>query len=779
LQVDQAGNVFVIESHTHFPPHDYKGPKADRILRLSDSDGDGRADKVEVFYDGLQGAMDIALSENGDMFVVTRAAVYRLRDTNKDYKADESIRLVQLETTNDYPHNALSGLALDGQGGLYFGLGENFGAAYKLKGADGIELTRQGEDGIYYCRVDGTHLRRVATGFWNPFGLCIDRVGRLFATDNDPDSRPPCRLLHIVEGGDYGYEVRYGRDGLHPFQCWNGERSGTLPMITGTGEAPCELLPYDGGLLVASWADNRLEHYVLKPKGLSFDADRKLLITGDMNFRPVGIGIGANATLFVSDWASASYELTDSGRIWRLTPKRAPSAGDGQDGTPLPAIKVLDWRVDRDAILRDLDSDDPFVRTTAIEAVARGKVEQEFLDVNLTPRQRVGLLLGQKRAGHAPSEKLVVHCLQSNVIDVQLAMLKWIADQRLAQFTELVEKGLDSPTLTPTTFVCHLSTIEMLREGNVKAVGADSTRLTDFVSDVRRTPQLRAYALRLLSPDSPNLTVELLKSMTSNADLQLRVEAIQKASVLANSECRHLLAAIAADDGQEPSLRATAIDGLGGVVEYKNQLLNWATRSQDPIRVASLRSLVGIPLNDDDETRLKGTDRTPEVARLLKSPTGMRPPSDDLDGWLQLIDQKKGDAENGRRVFFHPVLGACSRCHAAEGRGNRVGPNLSRIGQTPRRQILQSLLQPSRNVAPGFRQWVVETSNGQVRIGIPLRKGSTQEDYLGSDGQQFSLPTADIVSRQESNTSIMPDGLTAQLTDQEIANLLAYLVSQK
>ena len=144
-----------------------------------------------------------------------------------------------------------------------------------------------------------------------------------------------------------------------------------------------------------------------------------------------------------------------------------------------------------------------------------------------------------------------------------------------------------------------------------------------------------------------------------------------------------------------------------------------------------------------------------------------------------LLIRRSVDPENGRRVFFHPVLGACSRCHAAEGRGNRVGPNLSRIGQTPRRQILQSILQPSRNVAPGFRQWVVETSDGQVRIGIPLRKGSKQEDYLGSDGQQFSLPTADIVSRQESSTSIMPDGLTAQLTDQEIANLLAYLVSQK
>ncbi len=58
---------------------------------------------------------------------------------------------------------------------------------------------------IYRCRPDGTKLARVATGFWNPFHLCVDAFDRLFAVDNDPDSRPPCRLMHIVTDGDYGY----------------------------------------------------------------------------------------------------------------------------------------------------------------------------------------------------------------------------------------------------------------------------------------------------------------------------------------------------------------------------------------------------------------------------------------------------------------------------------------------------------------------------------------------------------------------------------------------
>ena len=50
--------------------------------------------------------------------------------------------------------------------------------------------------------ADGKKLRRVATGFWNPFGAGRDIFGRLFAVDNDPDAMPPCRMVHVVEGGE-------------------------------------------------------------------------------------------------------------------------------------------------------------------------------------------------------------------------------------------------------------------------------------------------------------------------------------------------------------------------------------------------------------------------------------------------------------------------------------------------------------------------------------------------------------------------------------------------
>src|SRR5258707_5992109 len=146
---------------------------------------------------------------------------------------------------------------------LYFTQGENLGAKYKLIGSDGTTLSGGGEGGsIYRCRPDGSKLERVATGFWNTFHLTFDPFGRLFAVDNDPDARGPCRLLHIIQGGDYGYRFRNGRRGLHPFTAWNGELPGTLPMVAGTAEAPCGIVSYEsvglpaeyrGLLLVTSW----------------------------------------------------------------------------------------------------------------------------------------------------------------------------------------------------------------------------------------------------------------------------------------------------------------------------------------------------------------------------------------------------------------------------------------------------------------------------------------------------------------------------------------------
>ncbi|HET6325271.1 MAG TPA: PVC-type heme-binding CxxCH protein, partial [Planctomycetaceae bacterium] len=331
LAVDYRGRVWAIESNTHFPPAGYKGHSSDRILVFTPKPSGGRAGDPQVFDDGFRHAMSIAVPFGDGVYVATRREVIHLVDKDGDGKADERHSILKLETKGDYPHNGLAGFASDGLGYMYIGLGENLGADYRLVGTDGRAVSGGGEGGsLFRFRPDGTDLTLWATGFWNPHASCVDAFGRMFTVDNDPDDRPPCRLLHIIPGGDYGYRFRNGRRGIHPFTAWDGELPGTLPMVCGTGEAPSGIITYEsdafpedylGSLLASSWGDHRIDRFRPKPKGTSFTAKLEPIIVGGENFRPVGVALAPDGTVFFTDWVSKEYHVHGKGRIWRIAPK--------------------------------------------------------------------------------------------------------------------------------------------------------------------------------------------------------------------------------------------------------------------------------------------------------------------------------------------------------------------------------------------------------------------------------------------------------------------------
>ena len=385
---DQAGRLLVIENHTHFRPEDYDGPETDRILILEDKNSDGLADSFEIYFEGERDSMDLALHPDGAVYLATRRKILRLEDNDHDGRVDESTEIVRLETEGNYPHNGLSGLVFDRNGKLSFGFGENLGVAYTMIGSDGKKLTGEAEGGsTYECDSDGGSLRRVATGYWNTFGQCSDIFGNLFAVDNDPDATPPCRLLHIVEGGNFGYQFRYGRPGTHPLQTWTGELPGTLGMIAGTGEAPCEVIfykedglpkDYVGDLLVASWGDHRIERFRLNRRGASFEADRTVVVQGDATFWPVGIAVAKDGSLFITDWGSKSYPLHKEGKVWHLT------ARDSRTGANRENARFKDKEVDRVQSLLDSNARQD-LSSSKLRSIARNdeSVDMRVLAVNL------------------------------------------------------------------------------------------------------------------------------------------------------------------------------------------------------------------------------------------------------------------------------------------------------------------------------------------------------------------------------------------------------------
>ena len=277
---------------------------------------------------------------------------FHLVDSDGDGKADERRSILRLETKGDYPHNGLAGFATDGLGYMYIGLGENLGADYRLVGTDGRAISGGGEGGsLFRFRPDGTDLTLWATGFWNPHASCVDAFGRMFTVDNDPDDRPPCRLLHIIPGGDYGYRFRNGRRGIHPFTAWDGELPGTLPMVCGTGEAPSGIIAYESDAFPEEYRGSSAWHRrgaiigstasVPKPKGTSLTAKLEPIIVGGENFRPVGVALAPDGSVFFTDWVLEGLPRPRQG------PNLADQRQGGADPKPVDDLAALDEVADR------------------------------------------------------------------------------------------------------------------------------------------------------------------------------------------------------------------------------------------------------------------------------------------------------------------------------------------------------------------------------------------------------------------------------------------------
>ena len=167
------------------------------------------------------------------------------------------------------------------------------------------------------------------------------------------------------------------------------------------------------------------------------------------------------------------------------------------------------------------------------------------------------------------------------------------------------------------------------------------------------------------------------------------------------------------------------------------------------------------------------------VAMVLNPPAPANPPRHDVDAWLKTLDGP-GDPAAGERIFFHPRAAGCFRCHQIHGRGGHVGPDLSSAARLlGQRKLIESIVDPSKEIAPRFIPWLLVMKDGRSRSGLLVTEGPHDlETYSDSEGKLFILNPADIAERHPLQTSIMPEGLADRLTAQEFRDLLAFLMQK-
>jgi len=755
MAFDQQGRLLVIESHTHQRPENYAGPTSDRIRRLDDSNGDGKLDRWTEVADGFRHAMNVVVRDDGAIVVITRGDVHLL-EANSEGKFTKRTTLVHLDTSIDYPHNALGGFVFDGQGGFYLGLGENFGGEYRLVGSDGAEFADSGGTGmIFHFAGDGSGLKRFAQGFWNPFGLGIAGKQTLFAVDNDPDASPPCRLIHVVETGDYGHRWEYGRAGVHPLQAWNGELPGTLPMVCGTGEAPCAVVPHENHLWVTSWGDHRLERYKLSAKGASFDGVREVVVQGDADFRPTGLAVAPNGDIYFADWVSKSYPVHGKGRIWTLS-RKTP-----YEPEPWTAIDKLEASVDEEPGT-GLDSLDRFNRQRLITELDLQQA-RKLLGTESATKRLVGLQ-ALRWNDEPQDDDLLRAALADADADVRLYALRWVADEHRTDLRGAVADMLKGDIPSERYYLSLLGAVAWLdgdRTPPPRSI-VDGL-LARELRNKNRAANIKALALRLLSPNHKQLTLETLNAYIEGESSDLRREAVRTLALSELDDRFVYLAKVAGDETLAPSLRADALVVLSSEAEQFGPLIEKLSHSDLPALRAEGTRILRLTAHNGQATAAVPAEITPEP--------------NDIDTWAALT-AGRGDADSGRRLFFSPVGPRCSVCHTHGGRGGEFGPALTGYGRNnDRRQILTAILQPSRDIAPRYVPWVLETDDGKTHVGLRLPQGGDNgnEPYIDSEGHRFDLQSDTVEFRSPAKKSIMPEGMEKTITVEDLADLVAFL----
>jgi putative heme-binding domain-containing protein len=229
--------------------------------------------------------------------------------------------------------------------------------------------------------------------------------------------------------------------------------------------------------------------------------------------------------------------------------------------------------------------------------------------------------------------------------------------------------------------------------------------------------------------------------------------------------------------------RLTKVVAAAGALEI-SPLLAAYERSKNPRvgekLVAALGQSPGLPSLSPGLLRQLFQGYPPEVG-LAAAPLLKRLEVDTEKQQARLAELEpilsEARAARGQRVFFGNRA-ACSTCHTVKNEGGHIGPDLSHIGAIRSgRDLLEAVVFPSSSIVRGYEPYTITTREGRVYTGIITRETAEAIHLVAADRTETRIPRSAVEAIERSRVSIMPQGLDAQLSRQDLADLLAFLQS--
>jgi len=424
LDVDHRGRVWVCEVVNY--RHRNGARKAgDRILILEDTDGDGRADKRTVFYQGRDIDTALGICVLGNKVIVSVAPnVFVFTDVDGDGRADKKEYLFTKVGQPQHDHSTHA-FTFGPEGKLYWNFGNTGRAVHDKQGKpivdrDGHPVVDNGRPFFggmpFRCNLDGSDFEVLAHNFRNNYEVAVDSFGTVWQSDNDDDGNRGVRINYVMEHGNYGYrdEVtgagwRTARTGMHqeiPLRHWHLRDPGVVPNLLQTGQgSPTGICVYEGRLLPKVFWDqvvhcdagpNVVRAYPVTRQGAGYAARMVNILKGERDkwFRPSDVCVAPDGSLIVADWYDpgvGGHRMgdIDRGRIFRVAPPKTPYRIPEVDtGTPAGAV----------AALRSPNLASRYLGWTALNAMGARAIpvlEAMYADPNPRMRARALWLLGK------------------------------------------------------------------------------------------------------------------------------------------------------------------------------------------------------------------------------------------------------------------------------------------------------------------------------------------------------------------------------------------------
>ena len=739
--------------------NDYEKKIPSGFYRLSDSDGDDQLDKVELLRDiqsgGDHGVHKVVVTPDQNGF-------YLITGNNS----------VKTETPATSPVAPLWG-----DDHLLPRMPDGRGHNRHVLAPGGI---------VYRISKDGKTFETFASGFRNIYGGAVNRAGDLFTYDADMEYDfntswyRPTRVNHVVSGGEYGWRNGAGKypefypDNL-PATVNIGPGS---PTGIGFGYGAKFPAKYQEALYIMDWSWGKIYAIDLKAKGASYVGTKTDFIGGaplpvtDLLIHPqdgaMYFAIGGRKV------QSGLYRVTYVGKE-STEPVLASVAKISPEVAARKALEQFHGKQDAkaaDVAWPHLSSSDRWLRFAARVVLEHqpyaGWSERAFAEKNPTARLEAFLALA-RQAAKCPyhTERAAKPDPRTGIAPTTAAPTAAEAALRDRLLAALRTDDFSQLTLEQKLLHVRLTQIILHRYGNPDAAGV-------------------AAIIAQYDPAYPSADFGL------NWLLVETLGHLQSPTLAAKA-----MAFVANAGSQEPELevmRSVRMLKAGWTPELREKQLDWFVKAASYRGGSSFGKFVEFIRNDSLATFTPDElGRHEKLIALAKNPpvksayenvgamfAGRTPKNWTLDELSAATKTglKDRDFAQGKKVFS---AAACFTCHRFGNAGGMTGPDLTlSSGRYSPHDFLDQIINPSKVINEQFAPVIVTKNNGETFSGVVVNLNGDRVSIntdLSDPSQQASIDRKEVKSMELSTVSPMPPMLLSMLTQEEILDLVAYVLS--